>query len=256
MGNGKGTYYFSHDYHARNDEKVEALLLVHGWEGYGVYWMLVERMYEAPECALRTDKIAQIARASMLEADKLESIVQTCIDEDLFSSADGWFWSNSAKDRKADFEAIKEKYSLAGKKGMAVRWKKPIPKEVSKHEKKDSPSPPPDNAEEIRKKQREENALIKKVFNYFCAQSGRALKLDDARRNIIKRRITKEGRTWEEFEKVIDNFCADGWEGRDDYVDIVYCMGTIRGHNKFDHWLHKKPRGSGIMGDSERKDRE
>ena len=39
-------YYFSHDSNARNDEKVLMLRAKHGWEGYGLYWALVEMMFE------------------------------------------------------------------------------------------------------------------------------------------------------------------------------------------------------------------
>jgi uncharacterized phage protein (TIGR02220 family) len=239
MGNGKGTYYFSHDYHARNDEKVEVLRLEHGWEGYGVYWMLVERMYEAPTCTIQHDRIEQIALASSIHPEKLTSIIQTCIVAGLFQSDGDTFWSESARSRKSLFETLREQYSRGGKKGMAVRWQ----------EKRETP--PPGKNKEIKGKQREENELVKKVFDYFCAQVGRSLKLDDERRGIIKRRV-KQGRTWDEFRQAIDHFSQDDWDGRDEYVDIVYCLGTRNGRNNLDHWLHKAPKGEGLMGEIKR----
>lgn len=242
MANGKGTYYFSHDYHARNDEKIEALRLEHSWEGYGIYWMLVERMYEAPSCSIRHDKVKQIAMASAVSAEKLKAVIQTCLNEELFVSDGERFWSESAKGRKYQFESLKELNSAAGKKGMAKRWNKPLP---------NAPPDKPENAAEIRAAQREKLALVKKVFDYFCEQAGRALSLTKERRRIIEKRVD-QGRTWEEFVKVIDNFSDDDWEGRDEYLDITYCMGTIKGVDKFDFWLHKKPKGEGIMGGGSR----
>lgn len=41
------SYYFGHDYNARNDEKILKLRRDMGWEGFGIYWALVEKMYEA-----------------------------------------------------------------------------------------------------------------------------------------------------------------------------------------------------------------
>jgi hypothetical protein len=41
------SYYFSHDYNARNDEKILKLIQKEGWEGYGLYWALIEKLYEA-----------------------------------------------------------------------------------------------------------------------------------------------------------------------------------------------------------------
>lgn len=43
----KNTYYFKHDYNARNDEKLIKLLKDLGFEGIGIYWCLVEMLYES-----------------------------------------------------------------------------------------------------------------------------------------------------------------------------------------------------------------
>ena len=43
----KDSFYFSHDYNARNDEKVVKMLSKEGWAGYGLYWALAEKLYEA-----------------------------------------------------------------------------------------------------------------------------------------------------------------------------------------------------------------
>lgn len=42
----KTTNYFSHDSNARNDEKLLNLRIHHGAAGYGVYFMLLERLRE------------------------------------------------------------------------------------------------------------------------------------------------------------------------------------------------------------------
>ena len=61
----KETYYFAHDYTARNDPKLINLQIKHGMAGIGCYWCIVEMLYEQDgeipnECeriafALRTD---------------------------------------------------------------------------------------------------------------------------------------------------------------------------------------------------------
>lgn len=43
----KDTFYFTHDYNARNDVKILFLRHKLGWHGYGLYWMLVEALAEA-----------------------------------------------------------------------------------------------------------------------------------------------------------------------------------------------------------------
>jgi len=43
----KKTFYFGHDYNARSDEKIIKLISKEGWEGYGIYWAIIEKLYEA-----------------------------------------------------------------------------------------------------------------------------------------------------------------------------------------------------------------
>lgn len=38
--------YFSHDYSSRQDEKILKMMSVLGWEGYGLYWGVVELLYQ------------------------------------------------------------------------------------------------------------------------------------------------------------------------------------------------------------------
>jgi hypothetical protein len=50
----KDTFYFSHDYNSRNDEKIKFLIRKHGMLGYGVFWAIIEDLYNNAN-ALRTD---------------------------------------------------------------------------------------------------------------------------------------------------------------------------------------------------------
>jgi hypothetical protein len=47
------SYYFSHDYNARSDPKIKKLLARHGVAGYGIYWAIIEDLYNNAN-ALRT----------------------------------------------------------------------------------------------------------------------------------------------------------------------------------------------------------
>ena len=42
----KETFYFQHDYSARNDERILELRAEFGWEGYGIYWAILESIAE------------------------------------------------------------------------------------------------------------------------------------------------------------------------------------------------------------------
>jgi len=124
MANNKDVYYFSHDSNARNDEKILMFRAEHGWEGYGLYWALVEMMFESNETCLYHSKIKGIAAGYNIDITLLQNVINTCITEQLFVSDGEKFWSESLRRRKAAFHASREKKSKAGKKGMALRWGK------------------------------------------------------------------------------------------------------------------------------------
>jgi hypothetical protein len=118
----KEAYYFSHDANARQDEKILMLRADHGWEGYGIYWALIEMMFESSDTALHIKKIKGIALSYNIDITLLESVINTCITEQLFVSDGEKFWSESLNRRKLKYQEVKDKKSEAGKKGMAKRW--------------------------------------------------------------------------------------------------------------------------------------
>lgn len=94
----------------------------HGMEGYGIYWGLLEMMFESSDSALSHSKTKGIAVSYNIDITVLESVINTAITEGLFVSDDDKFWSDSLIRRKGKFQELKRKRSEAGKKGMAKRW--------------------------------------------------------------------------------------------------------------------------------------
>ena len=46
IGKEKEAFYFTHDYNARNDVKMQEMMMDLGCEGIGIYWCIVEMLYE------------------------------------------------------------------------------------------------------------------------------------------------------------------------------------------------------------------
>ena len=69
------SYYFQHDCNARQDEKILALRMKHGWEGYGLFWALIERLRESANysCVCDYNLIAYDLRS---DANKIKSIIE------------------------------------------------------------------------------------------------------------------------------------------------------------------------------------
>lgn len=109
----KETFYFSHDYNARSDEKIKKLIYRHGYEGYGIYWAIIEELYQnANAMQLECERIAFELRT---DKERIASIVQ---DFDLFE-IDGEFFHSPSVQKRLDMRNSKsQKASESAKK----RW--------------------------------------------------------------------------------------------------------------------------------------
>lgn len=105
--------YFSHDYNARDDEKMPKLLSEVGYEGYGIYWAVVEMLY-------KNDGYMQLDCKSIAFALHCDSICLTKVinDFDLFINDNGRFYSESVLKRLGIREEISKKRSNAAK----IKW--------------------------------------------------------------------------------------------------------------------------------------
>lgn len=109
----KDTYYFSHDYNARNDSKIKKLISRHGIAGYGIYWAIIEDLYNNTN-VLPTD-YESIAYDLRTEHDTILSIIN---DFDLFVFDGKNFGSLSVQKR---LDERKEKSENA-KNSVLKRW--------------------------------------------------------------------------------------------------------------------------------------
>ncbi len=110
--------WFSHDSNARNSKKLIRLRQRHGAAGYGVYWMLIERLREEDDYSSEKD-YAMISFDLRVDEDLIRSVVE---DFGLFDTCDDGrsFTSHGLRERMD----IKDVRSAAGKKGAASRWNK------------------------------------------------------------------------------------------------------------------------------------
>ena len=111
----KDTFYFSHDYNARNDEKIKKLIRKHGVAGYGIYWSIVEDLYNNAN-ALQTD---YDGIAFDLHTDKniIESVIN---DFELFEVCGQYFGSLSVERRLNE----RSEKSKKARESASYRWKK------------------------------------------------------------------------------------------------------------------------------------
>lgn len=89
------TFYFPHDFNARNDKKMVKLRQIHKQTGIGIYWSLVEMMYEE-NGILSLNDVPVLASELRAKIDMVDSVIR---DFNLFENDGEYFWSNSVKRR-------------------------------------------------------------------------------------------------------------------------------------------------------------
>jgi len=112
----KDTYYFSHDYHARSDKKMIRMLAKSGVESIGIYWCLIEMLYEEGGF-LPLEECDCIADELRTQCERIENVIK---DYKLFDNDGVRFWSKSVLNR-IDLRNEKSKKAQQSAKN---RWEK------------------------------------------------------------------------------------------------------------------------------------
>lgn len=115
----KDSFWFKHDYNARNDEKILELRSVYGAEAYGVYWMIIESMAETGCGGIKSNLIGGLSLGYGVAKDKLIAIIKYCLEIGLFYEEDGFYFSKRMVKHKQE----REVFSINGKIGAENRWK-------------------------------------------------------------------------------------------------------------------------------------
>lgn len=120
----KDAYWFRHDANARHDDKCYALMKKYGMAGYGMYWVIIERLREATDYKLSEDPITLNGLAAEFDMDVEK--VKTFIDDlitvfGLLRRDEGGFVSSARLLRDM---ALKETLSSKNSQNAKTRWQK------------------------------------------------------------------------------------------------------------------------------------
>lgn len=109
------SYWFRHDYASAEDEKLIPLLRKLGWQGYGIYWRLIEKLHVASNSLEKNYE--DIAYDMRTQCELIKSVVE---DFKLFRVNEKTFSS----DRVAKNLKEKEEKSQKAKESAERRWSK------------------------------------------------------------------------------------------------------------------------------------
>lgn len=184
----KDTYFFPHDFGARNDPKIQKMIMTFGnLEGVGVYWCIIEMLYEQGGF-IELDKMGTIAFQLHIDKAIVEKVIN---DFDLFEKDDKQFWSESVKRR------LKKREELANKRRRAAnnRWEKNSEDERGAHDegKEDSGTSGQGEGETSGKPPKKGKDVdfdaIVDMYHTECKNYPRVVRLSDARKNKIRIRV-------------------------------------------------------------------
>ena len=202
------TFYFSHDYNSRSDVKIQKLIAKKGYLGYGLFWALIENLYNnANALPLDYDVIAFELRT---DEDNIKSIIN---DFDLFIVNGDFFGSNSVQ-RRLDERDLKSKKA---RESANNRWNKNKENANALQTKSDSNAIKESKVKESKVK--ENNSIISEIKNFDKQQNqSDIIILDSEKENNQKEKVPSKRKS--EKDEFIEAFVLAG--AFEDYAEEYY----------------------------------
>lgn len=135
----KEAFYFSHDYTARNDQKILTLRWDFWLEWYALYFMMLESMAEESDWYIHRVAIGGLWVSYGVAKDKLLAFIEKCIEIEIFIEDERGIFSKRMIEHKWYRKALSDQ----GKAGADKRWN-------------NSPPISPPNAKERKGKEKKE----------------------------------------------------------------------------------------------------
>ena len=128
MQKTENTFWFKHDYHARDDKKITRFLMKFGMEGYGIFMALLEDMAKESYTNIKRSDIDILSHNYSTPINTLEAVINYLIELGIFIENEGkdLFFNKRMVDHKQNRLEKALSKSLAGKKGAAIRWGKDV----------------------------------------------------------------------------------------------------------------------------------
>ncbi len=114
----KDTFYFSHDYNARNDPKILELRSEFGMEGVGIYWCLIETLAEDENGYIIASLMGGLSVGFGIPKARLIEVINFMVEIDLLCKDDTGIYSR----RMMEHKKLRKTLSDKGKEGAIKRW--------------------------------------------------------------------------------------------------------------------------------------
>jgi hypothetical protein len=196
----KETYYFTHDYNTRSDIKIKKLLSKHGYLGYGIYWAIIEDLYQNAN-ALRLDYEC-IAYDLRTDNELVKSVLH---DFDLFVISNDIVSSLSIERRLGERTIKSEK----ARESALARWNKGETDANALRTHCEPNAIKERKGKEIKGKEIKENNRLRATPNFLKPELHELSEYMQIK--LLEGGL--DGVSWEnESEKFIDYYQSNGWK--------------------------------------------
>ena len=113
----KDAYYFPHDSNAQHDEKILQLRSTHGWQGYGIYWAIIEKLRESREYKFSISAVPGLALSLSHPQAELQALLDDCYNVGLLTKNGEYFHSESLTRRMREIDTRRESLREFGRRG-------------------------------------------------------------------------------------------------------------------------------------------
>jgi hypothetical protein len=124
----KATNWFKHDFNARNDEKLLLLSYDFGFEIKGLFWDIVEKMYESGDGSFNFTDLKLMAKLNQTSFEKVELMFLTIVETGLFFEENDKYFSlnvlQQIETKTKHKSEVAEKRRLSGSKGGVAKSSK------------------------------------------------------------------------------------------------------------------------------------
>jgi hypothetical protein len=115
----KGSFYFPHDYNARNDDKILEIRAKYGNEGYALFFYCLETMVERGDGYIIGGLLGGLSLGYGVAMGWLSDFLDFCVKIDAFRKDETGYYS----ERIVDHLNQRKMFSDKGKEGADKRWK-------------------------------------------------------------------------------------------------------------------------------------
>lgn len=198
--------YFSHDSNARNSDELIPVRMKFGAEGYGVYFMLLERLREEGNYTSIKD-YNTIAFDLRVDTSIIKSVIE---DFGLFAfTEDGeCFYSEGLNKRMSFMEEKSKKRSEAGRKGAEKRWSQNQNESNAMNEENKNIAKKWQTDSNAIAKPSKKNSKLKNANAIATKKNSNKIKENKNKENKIK---TKETAAYSSVDKTKDSKAVSYW---------------------------------------------